>query len=108
MEQILNLTPHAIDIYRDGEVIRTIYPTGLARCNSTEQSEEFIDGIPVIKVEYGDVTGLPEQQPGIYYIVSSITAQAAARSGRTDLLVPSKLVRDDWNAVIGCEIFCQL
>ena len=37
---------------------------------------------------YGEVTGLPAPQEGIYYLVSSIVADALRGSGRTDILVP--------------------
>lgn len=55
--------------------------------------------------------GFPAPQMGddgseaVYYIVSSLAAQAAARVGRTteDLLVPGGQIRDDSGRIVGCS-----
>lgn len=108
MERIVNLTPHSIDVYYRGEVVRTIQSDGLARCTSIDEELDQLAGLPIVHMDSEAVEGLPAEEPGTYYIVSSITAQAAVKSGRSDLLVPTKLVRDLNNRVIGCEVFCKL
>jgi hypothetical protein len=79
---IINLTPHIIRL-NDG----TEYPPSgvvarvsawYTRCDGT---------LPVYKVVYDEVTGLPAHQDGVEYIVSSKVA--AACLGRRDLLVPA-------------------
>lgn len=41
----------------------------------------------------------------VYYVVSSIAAEAAKRSGRPtdDLLVPGQPIRDDGGRIVGCR-----
>jgi hypothetical protein len=60
-----------------------------------------IDGVPLVSTTFGQVEGLPEIQAGVYFIVSSIVASAAA--GRVDLLCPSGLVRDGEGKITGCQ-----
>lgn len=55
---------------------------------------------PVYKVIYGDtqftskIIKLPDEQPGVFYIVSDLIAVAAARIGRNDCLFLGGEVRD--------------
>jgi hypothetical protein len=60
-------------------------------------------------VTYGDIDGLPDEQEGIFYIVSGLVAAAGIKLGRKDLMAPGGLVRDAGNpsAVLGC-LFLQL
>ena len=112
-ERIINLTPHDIVIYDEsGErVIATIprssvvarvttikRPSGLLRYGDAE--------IPLYRIEYGGVDGLPpEPEPGVCYIVSMITAEAAPSSFRGRLLVPDtspgSVVRDEAGRIKG-------
>lgn len=43
--------------------------------------------------------------PAVYYVISSIAAEAAKRSGRAthDLLVPGQPIRDDAGRIVGCR-----
>ena len=52
----------------------------------------------------GHVPGSP-RAPAVYYVVSTITADAARRSGRTveDLLVPGQQIRDEAGRIVGCR-----
>lgn len=76
--KIVNLTPHPLVIQRtcprcngqtcedsrgecqQGSVTEAIESTGVARCATVETTEGFINGIPVVKTEFGAVDGLPE------------------------------------------------
>jgi hypothetical protein len=51
----------------------------------------------------GHVPGAP-REPAIYYVVSTIAADAARRFGRTteDLLTPGQPIRDSAGRVVGC------
>lgn len=121
MTQIIDLTPHGVTVldpvcceydartssYRlIGEpiVVRVIEPEGVAipRCSTHQVECEPIDGIPTWRVEFGEVTNLPEEQPGVYLIVSAIAANAGRANGRTDLLVPVNMVRDASGNIVGC------
>lgn len=108
--KLINLTPHAVTIYQDGQPVLTIPADGrVARC--TEGREDYthgpllVDGVPVRRttVGFGAVTDLPGPKDGVTYIVSTITGKAAAETGRTDLVSPDLLVRDDTGRILGCE-----
>jgi hypothetical protein len=45
-----------------------------------------------------------------YYVVSSLTAEAARRSGRTldDLLVPGQSIRDADGRIVGCQSLARV
>lgn len=70
---------------------------------------ETPEGAPIHTVKYGAIENLPEEQEGIYYIVSGLVASAGVRLGRKDLMAPGGLVRDVDNSsnVLGC-LFLQL
>src|SRR5690348_14086203 len=102
---IINLTPHAVDIYRadsPGVVdpqrhrpITSIKPSGTV----ARLAEEVLSGqpaagapdVPIVLVEYGHVIGLPPAQPGVWYVVS--LPLALALPARRDLLVSYRQVR---------------
>jgi hypothetical protein len=97
--KLVNLTPHPIIIII-GEKNVTLLPSGVvARVSEKEREISQINNIPVIKIEYGDVTGLPNPEPDTIYIVSAMVAQAI---NRTDLFYPARLVRDENGKIIGC------
>lgn len=58
-------------------------------------------GIPLLAVQYGEVTGLPEPVPGTIYIVSQMVR--TARPDRVDLASPGELVRGADGQPIGCR-----
>lgn len=117
--EIRNLTPHPVTI---GEV--TIPPSGtIAR--ATEEStpaeplrvlrqETGPDAHPAIlemvtvrttTTRHTGLVDLPDPHPGVYLIVSLVTAQVARDLGRWtgDLLTPGQQVRDGAGRVIGCR-----
>jgi hypothetical protein len=99
---IVNLTPHAITIAG-----RTFPPDGrIPRVAEQVTDAGAVDGIPVVQINLGDVTGLPEPQPGTWYVVSRMTAEAAP--GRHDLLIPGKQIRNDLGQIIGAESLARL
>ena len=103
--EIINLTPHDVNIVLDGRVI-TIERSGkIARCEQQTQKVNELNYsntiIPITQTSYGEVVDLPEPKENVYYIVSRLVMSAV--SGRSDLLVPNGLVRDDNGNIIGCE-----
>lgn len=66
--------------------------------------------VPVNRVRFGDVDGLPEPTIGAAYIVSRITAEAARAQGRptADLLIPDDVVRGADGQPVGCRSFSTL
>jgi len=104
---IRNLTPHAIVIYKDGNIITTIEPEGVhIRVNEEVETLTGIDGIPVVRKAYTDVSGLPKQKEGVWLAVSVLVIQA---SDRTDLVCPDtgpdSVVRDDKGHILRVKRF---
>ena len=124
---IINLTPHTVNVispeflepvpYNGYKVVNenyacTTYPSqGIARAQSEQELvnsiEQPLDIIPVYKVRYGHPEGLPDYEDDVYYIVSTLTANAAKAAGRRtdDLLIPNGMVRDSDGSIIGCTSF---
>lgn len=85
--RIENLTPHAINIRQEDGQNRVIPPSGqIARVSVSDAAQEPICGIPVVKSIFGEVTGLPAPEDGVFLLVSSMVAQAAQRP---DVLSPN-------------------
>jgi len=104
---IVNLTPHEIHLYRGDELVEKIKSSGIARVAVRSEIIGEINGFPISKNFYGEIIGLPEPQPGIFYVVSALVAQAAA-GRRTDLLVVNDTVRDQEGRIIGCRGFARI
>lgn len=127
---LVNLTPHAVVLYERGAceevggklVLKnksargfvSIPSSGLSRVRLGEEDHGAIKigkrFVPLTKMEYGEPVGLPEKRENTMFIVSAITATAAAKSGREtdDLLIPAGVVRDERGIVIGCTKFAVL
>lgn len=110
MPKLINLTPHDIHIIGGGGTV-TIQASGtVARCKTERQligwTGESETSIPIYRTIFGTVDGLPDPQPGTWYIVSSLAAQAARE--RKDLLIPDDAVRDDQGRVIGCRALARI
>lgn len=106
--KIVNLTPHDINIIGEiGEVVQTFPASGeLARCSVSREQVDVINGIPVNRTVFGAVTGLPEQQEGVVYVVSALVAQAV--DGRDDVVIPDDAVRDEQGRIVGCRAFARV
>ena len=122
--KIINATPHQIIICsKEGvtqdpktkqftaetvEALHTLPPSGIIpRVAMGNIDAEPLLGIPVQLVQYGEIEGLPDSTPGVYYVVSGLVA-AAVKANRTDCLAPGALVRNANNPseVLGC-LFLQ-
>jgi len=105
---VRNLTPHAVVLLDDaGQVVRSFEPElPLPRVSMQTVPAEAIDGLPVVRQEYGAVQDLPAEEPGIFLVVSALVQQACPE--RHDLLIPTLLVRDDAGRIIGCRAFARL
>ena len=115
--RIINLTPHPVRLYTadtpdqvddpDHGVLLTLPPSGkFARLGESVLGEDTVvteEGveIPVSRVSYAEIQGLPEPQQGTVYVVPLMTALAAP--ARTDLLVPYDQVRNPDGTVVGCR-----
>lgn len=118
MTRYVNTTPHEINLILEGTTIAI--PTSdvsfRVRSESVTVGQLTVDGSPVdVRTrQFSDVTctiggegvPLPNQQEGVFYIVSRITAEALP--DRSDLLMVDGTVRDDDGRIIGCTGFAQL
>lgn len=107
MVKLINLTPHTVNLYvavgnREDAAIFAIPPTGtIARCSVQREMLGRVGGSPVYRPAYGEVEELPPPEPGTYYLVSALVAQACP--DRHDLLIPDDTIRDDQGRIIGCR-----
>ena len=109
--EIVNLTPHEVKVLDDDDnVIATFPSVGVARARQHDVPAGEIESIPVVKTEFGEVSGLPEPTGGVVFIVSRITVEAAQVQDRStdDLLVTSGAVRDSQGRIVGCRAFARL
>ena len=118
---LINLTPHDIIVFSavTGETVAEIHPYGLiARVEKTDRQvdaetvaapgfggdgETWEYNIPVMVSSLSAVSGLPNEQAGVRFIVSAQVRVACP--DRLDLVSPADLVRDEAGNVIGCRAF---
>jgi hypothetical protein len=115
--RLVNCTPHAITLIRpEGRV--TVPPSGMLARAAMERAvvEEVAvvggDGapltVPVHRVTYGALDGLPAPRAGTLYIVSALAAQAALALGRNDVVIVDLAVRDGEGRIIGAEALARV
>jgi hypothetical protein len=105
MIRIDNCTPHSLVVCdEDDRPLVTLPPSGVVvRVAVTREQAGVLGGIPIFRTTTGPLVGLPEPQPGAYFVCSLIAAQAAWAVGRRDVLAPGELVRDAAGQPIGCR-----
>ena len=104
---VVNGTPHALNIVQSNGTTLTVDPSGIVpRCSSTEELVGTIGLIEITHQVLGPVEGLPEEIPGVYFVVSRLVASKEA--SRKDLLVPGQGIRDDKGRIIACKGLTRL
>lgn len=124
---IINLTPHEVTVYSSMDCILSegklflreeeeettpqplrVYPAAdvPARVVFDWEADGVADGVCIMRWNPREISGLPGPNPGIWYIVSRIFAQACP--GRSDLIIPGDMVRDKSGAVVGYINFTRL
>lgn len=103
-EVAINATPHELNIERKDGVIEKIKTSGIVPRLKTETRivGETPTGIIVREEVQGGVEGLPEEKPGIKWVVPRLVAKELL-GVRKDLLVPGNLIRDNEGKIIGAE-----
>ncbi len=103
MNEIINLTPHAIHVRPDANLdLEVIYePYGSVVRLAVEYRETGkIDRVPVVAAMYGEPEGLPAPKAGRTLIVSGFVRQAL--KGRPDVVAPDTgptAIRDNGQVV---------
>lgn len=107
--RIVNCTQHDINIELVDGTLLNIKPSGnIARHSMTMVERIFrIGKIPISKVIFGDVVGLPDPQPNTIYIVSLIVLQELM-SSRPDVYAPGELIRTERGRVVACKGLKQI
>lgn len=105
----VNLTPHSVKVLTPSGQMVEIPPSGqVARVSTKSTVVGFVDGVPVVQTEYGDVENLPPPENGTVYIVSTIVAQALD-GRRPDVLAPDtgpdSAVRNESGHVVAVRRF---
>jgi hypothetical protein len=122
--QFINLTPHAINIFAakgDATPAMVVPPSGIAaRAATKKEHVDTFDGIPIFRVDYGDLEGMPmdwEWPKEETVLITSALAKPALdlwledqrpsnEEGEPLALVwtasPGELVRDKDGQPIGC------
>lgn len=100
--QIVNLTPHALNLRNaEGEMVE-IPPSGtVARVSETTASLPVVAGFNVVTKTYGDVENLPDSAPDTIYVVSALVLQRV--TGRDDVYAPGTAIRDEAGKIIGAD-----
>ena len=100
--ELVNCTPHEINVVREDGSILSIKASGFVpRCSQTEVKVASVNGIAITRQTFGEVVNLPEERPEVFLVVSRMVADAV--KGRKDLLVPGPLVRDENGQPCGCR-----
>lgn len=103
-----NLTPHPVVLRDAGGTDHTLPSVGVARVTSTPGILREL-GLPVPVADaddFGEVTGLPDPEPGVFFLVSAMVGSAIKGRGREDVLVPGtgpsdSAVRDEKGRIIA-------
>ncbi len=107
---VINMTPHIINLIgENNEVVMYLPSNGIARAHQSRAKVDEIDlggnTVAINRNVFGELSGLPEPQDGVFYIVSALAAKAAP--GRKDLLLVDETVRDENNQIVGCRAFAR-
>ena len=104
-KNIVNLTPHSVNIVCDNGNVITFKPSGtVARCSQKTVVIGNINNIPLTRTTFGDVVDLPDKKTDTIFIVSRLVLNAC-KGIRDDLVVPNDLVRDEGGNIVGCKSF---
>lgn len=113
-KKIINLTPHEVAVYQNSEQTAYFDPSGnVARADVMQKISGYISqddiSVPLYRLDYKNLTGLPDPSRDTFYIVSAKTLMAAVALNRdtSDLFTPANILRDPYGFAIGCSGFFQ-
>ena len=108
-DRFVNLTPHDVTVVSGGKIKKYLRDGTVARVTETTTLAFTIDDCDINDVVFGEVIGLPAPVKGVCFIVSAMVKEAVRKSGsgRTDLVSPGNLIRDEKGEVIGCKGFAR-
>ncbi len=97
---IINCTPHSLTVAG-----QEFQPSGMVpRVAVSSVEDGTIDGIPVVRTQYGAVEGLPDFEEGVTLIVSALVL-SALNGSRRDCVAPdtspASALRNDAGQIVG-------
>ena len=112
--QIVNLTPHTLNIAKTDGSLLTVPTSGIvARVATTVRTNGIIAGIYIQETVFGDPTPI-EFQDGEVYVVSRLYADAYKATypndviGISRLFTAGKALRDVTGTIVGCDGLCRI
>ena len=106
--ELVNLTGHRVTMINWDDRTEHIPSSGYLRVESSSDpgSVISINGLrmPLIEIHERRLEG-PEIKDGTLYVVSGVVA---AKSRRTDFIVPSRVERNRHGTVVGCRAFARI
>lgn len=104
--KIVNATPHDINLYKDGKLVKIFPPCGqIARMKENKTKVGRLCEVDVYKTTYDGIKDLPESERNTCFIVSMAVANSEEAKNRYDLIYVGDMVRDDDGNIIGCQSF---
>jgi len=102
---IVNMTPHTVNVYENGEQVLVIEPSGeVIRLEEERMQVSMVNGVSVYHQSYSDPKGtVPEMETGVIYLVSMKVATNPTVLHRTDFVCPGRIVLDDDGNRLGCD-----
>ena len=108
--RLVNLTPHAVHLHLDGDVVT--YPAA-EKCEWVRRREavQELDPLDIrrgeqehtvrlVRIHQAGIDPEPSRNPGVGYIVPRISADTARRP---DFFFPYDEVRNEEGAIVGCR-----
>lgn len=103
VEEVINLTPHAICVETQAGRI-TLQPSGtVARVSSTSEDRGTFAEIPLSETVFGEVEGLPAPTEGVIFVVSGFVLDRV-RDVRPDVFRPDTgpdAIRDEKGRIVA-------
>jgi len=87
--KIVNVMKHRADLLLPSGEVVSLHPCGdVATCTEkTVATGENVCGLPAVKKELGELTGLPEPKEGVLYYCNGLAFKAAVAAGRKDVVM---------------------
>lgn len=110
--RIRNLTGHRIT-FVNGDMKTDVEAEGRA---SVENRHEFVESVlvhdflvvPLYEVSEQEITNLPDAEEGVLIVVSGLVAAVASRMGRTDVVSPGRVDRENGGRVTGARSLLRI
>jgi hypothetical protein len=103
--KFINLTSHEVNLITLGIIIP--HANKPVKVSQNHVEVDNCGGVPIYKIEFTDIAGLPEPEEGTYYIVSAPVLNYVGEKlpHRKDFVSPFKVIKDNFGKTIGCQSF---